>query len=359
MYQLLEEILPYFVAFYVLDSLAFVAAGEVLFARRFRHFIADRVGPVLAGLLPTAEALSTFELPVRLSEKGVAWPTPDGFAHIPWKDLGLVLREDRTVSAAGRSLRAPSPEAAERVASLLVRLREAKPARREEELEALFDEASDATAVLALRQRSGRFARALEVLGFVLLAGLFGLIPLGLAGRFALAPDPAWILLALVPVYGAILVLSWLTLKGCGLGAGRCLATLGTLFFFPPAAAHVRSLLSRRLFSSFEPVALAAVLLPAPAFRDFARERFHRLRLEVGETGLEEHAVLAEKAWRRAVAASGQSAEDVLRPPESTDRTASSYCPLCSTEYRRGFTACSECRVALLPLLSVSAIAAP
>ena len=358
MYQLLADVLPYFAAFYVLDSLAFVAAGEVLFARRFRLFLADRAGPVLAGLLPTGEVLSAYELPVRLSRNEIAFPGPDGFAPTPWETLGLVVREERTVRAAGHSLRTPSPDAAERLATLLVRLREAKAGRREKELDALFDAWSDVAAVRALRTRSRRFARALEILGFVLLAGLFGLIPLGLAGLSPLVPDPAWILLALVPVHGAILVLSWLTLRGCRFTRSACVSTLGTLVFFPPAAGHVQSLLSRRLYSAFDPMALAAALLPAPAFRDFARERFHRLRLEVA-TDFEDHARLAEGAWRRAVAASGQDVDDVLRPPESGDQTASSYCPLCSTEYRTGFLVCSECRATLLPLARVPPTAAP
>lgn len=351
MYQVLEDVLPYFVAFYVLDSLAFRAAGEVLFARRHRRFVAGRAGPILAGLLPGADVLSGFDLPVRLSGEGVAWPNPDGFVLIPWETLGLVRREERTVQAAGHAVHTPSPDAAKHLASVLVRLRETPVERREDELRAFFEEASDIGAIRDLLTRSSRFGRALEVLGYALLLGAFVLIPLGLGGRLAAVPDPAFVLLGLLPVWMAILVLSWLTLRGCGLEASGCLTTLATFVFFPPAAAHVRSLLPRRLFSAFDPMALAAVLLPAPAFRDFARETFHRVRKESGDASLASHARLAEGAWRRAVAASGQTVDDVLRPPETSDPTASSYCPLCSTEYRAGFAACSECRV---PLLSVS-----
>jgi len=350
LYQLLEEVLPYFALFYVFDSLAFVAAGEVLFARRFRVFEAHRGGPVLAGLLPSAEVLSGLELPLRLSRSAVAWPATDGFVGIPWENLGKLTREDRTLRAAGHTLKAPSPEAAEYLTTLLVRLRDTPVGRRDRELVAVFDERSDVTAVRALRSRLSRFVRPLGILGFVGLVGAFLLIPLGLADRFPLLPDPAWVLLGLAPAYLAVLVLAWRSLRGGGVRPSACLGTLTPLFFFPPAAAHVRSVLARRLYSAFDPMVLAAALLPAAAFRDFARERFHRLRQEGAEGEFAEHLALAEAAWRRAVAASGQTVETVLAAPSTTDPSASSYCPLCSTEYRLGFPVCSECRVALLPL---------
>jgi len=280
----------------------------------------------------------------------VAWPAPDGFVGIPWESLGPLTREDRSVRAAGHTLKAPSPEGAEYVITLLVRLRDAPAGQRTRELTRVFDERSDVGAARVLHAKLTRFDRPLAILGYVLLFGGFVLIPLGLADRFPLVPDPAWVLLALVPVYLAILVLAWLTLGGCGLRPSARLATLATVFFFPPAAAHVTSLLARRLHSAFDPMSLAAALLPDPAFRDFARERFHRLRREGEEPGLGEHAALAETAWRRAVAASGQPVEAVIAPPATTDPTSSTYCPLCSNEYRAGFSVCSECQVPLLPI---------
>jgi hypothetical protein len=350
LYQLLEDVLPWLLGFYVLDSVAFSAAGETLFARRSREFVAAR-GPCLAGLLPWSEVVSGLSWPVRFSSVALFWPGPDGLVAVPWGELGPVERSERTVSAAGHSLRLPAPEDARRLATLLARLRNTPAKGRAQELRAAFEETSDVLAVLRLRERAGRHASWLNALGGILLAGLFGFIPLGLGQRLAQVPDPALVLLALVPVYAAILALSWRILRSCGLTGSAAFGALSNAFFLPVAAAHVQSFLTRRLYAGFDPLAIAAAVLPPAAFRRLARERYHRIRHEAAmRADLAEHAHLAEAAWRRIVARSGQTTEDVLGAPTASDPSAASYCPHCSSEYRLIYSACSDCRVALLPL---------
>lgn len=350
MYQLLEDVLPWLLGFYVLDSVIFSAAGETLFIRRGRFFAAVR-GPVLAGLPPWAEVVSAGELPVRLSPTTLFWPGPDGFVPVPWEALGPVERSERVLRAAGRSLRLPAPEEAKRLAALLVRLRNAPAAERQGELAAAFDEASDVDAVRRLRDRAGRHASALAGLGTLMLVGLFGLIPLGLGQRTSLAPDPALVLAILAAVYATVLALSWRTLRACGLDRSRTLGVLSNALWLPVSVAHVQTFLTRRLYAGFDGLAVAAVILPPSAFRRLARERYHRIRHESGaREDLAPHALLAESSWRRIVAGSGQTPAEILGPPPVRDPAAASYCPLCSAEYRLRFTACSDCRVALLPL---------
>jgi hypothetical protein len=349
-YPLLEEVLPWLLAFYVIDSIALGAAGETLFARCRREFGAE-AGPLVAGLLPWAEVVSGCEVPVRLSAAALHWPQGRGFVPVAWEALGPIERIDRTIHAAGRSVRLPSAQDARRLAARLARLRDQPAERRDEELAAASAAASDVAEVRRLRERAGRHGPALAGLGAALLLGFFVLIPLGLGGRFAAIPDPAHVLLGLVPVYLAIVALSWRSLRSCGLSPAATLNVLSGAFFFPVAAAHMRACLGRRLYAGFDVLAVAAALLPPPAFRRFARERFHRLQHEAASLPMD-HVRLAVAAWRRAVLGSGQTPDAVLSAPAATDPQAASYCPLCSTEYRPHFTACSDCRVALLPLAS-------
>lgn len=348
MYQLLEELLPWFLGLYVLDSVAFEAANETLFVCRHRVFAAVR-GPFVAGLLPWSEVVSAAAWSVRFSRAAVHWPEAGGFAAVAWESLGPIEQTDRTIRAGGRSLRLPSPRDARHLAALLARLRDTPPARREAELASAFRDRSDVGALRGLRERADRHGRVLAGLGAFLLVGLFVVIPLGLGQRFPWVPDPARVLAMVALAYVAIVALSWRTLRSCGVPGGAALGMLSNLFFLPATAAHVRSFLARHLYAAFDPLALAAVFLPEPAFRRYAREAFHRIRTE-GAGGVPDHARLAEAAWRQVVSESGRKEQEILSAPTTSDFTAASYCPLCSTEYRPHFSDCSDCRVALLPL---------
>ena len=53
---------------------------------------------------------------------------------------------------------------------------------------------------------------------------------------------------------------------------------------------------------------------------------------------------------RRLLSEAGLSAGEAIAAPSSSDPSAAGYCPLCSTEYRSGFTTCAECRFPIEPL---------
>jgi len=348
-YPLLEDVLPWLLGLYLLDSIAWSVREETLFARPFRSFFTAR-GPLLAGLSPWSEVVSAVSWPVRLSPASVFWPDRDGrLTEVPWTALGTVERTDRSLQAAGRSFRAPSPDDARRIARALVRLRDAPPGARAAELNALVRERGDVGAARRLRQGTERHAQALSALGAAFLFALFVLLPLGLGPWAAFVPPPTHTLAGLALLYLAIVVLGWRTLRGCGLSKGQAFGALSNLFYLPATAGHARSFLSRRLFADYDTLTVAAVLLPAPAFRRLARETFHRIRRE-GADGLADPARLAEEAWRRVVAESGQDAAAVLSAPSPADPSAANYCPLCSTEYRALFQERSDCRIGLLPL---------
>jgi len=89
-------------------------------------------------------------------------------------------------------------------------------------------------------------------------------------------------------------------------------------------------------------------LMPATEFRAFARGQVHRLRRDAQGSASElAWATARERALARAFSALGTSLEEVTAPPERADASGASYCPLCGSEYRAGFTLCSECGVPL------------
>jgi hypothetical protein len=356
LYQLLEDVLPYLAAFFVLDSLVLAPAGEVLFVRRLRAFRVDGSGLAVAGLLPTGDVAGALDLPFRLGVETLAVRTEDGVLFFAWKDLGPVQLEQRTVRVGGHAVTLPSPEAAERAADLLARLRDTPGPRRGDEIRRVLDEASNLEAVRARRGEYDAHRRLAEALGFVLLAGLFVVVPLGIGKRVPRIPDPALVIAGLVPVYLGLLGLGFRALRRCGMPAGRALSTLAPLLFFPAGAAHLRSLLGRKLWLDVDPLALGAVLLSPADFRSLARRRFHVVaREEAAEPRLREHAGHARAQWQKIVAAAGATEAEVLRAPAAADPTAASYCPVCGDQYRSGFTSCSACGMALEPLASPSA----
>lgn len=351
MQQLIADVLPYFLALYVLDSLAFVRAHEVAFLRPWRAFGVARPSVVLAGLAPQAEVIVCVELPVRLGAETVGWPSDGGWMAVPWDDLGAIEVEQRSLRCGDRAaLRLPSPEAAQWLATLLRQLRAAPAGQRRAQAEKLSDAATDVGAIRKLRLLHLRHARALSLLGATLGIGWFAVLPWAVFGHGP-GPNALPVLALLLVVHVAVCVLSWRTVRACGVRRGSALGILSTFAFLLPAAAHARFVLGRTLYVRFDPLAVAAVLLPAGAFAALARREFHRNRLEgAAWPFLAAHSGLRERAWQRTLAAAGASAAEVLRAPSSDDSSAATYCPLCALEYRPGFASCSDCGTLLEPL---------
>lgn len=352
MYTVIEDVLPYFLALYVVDSLVFVRSHELLFLRRGTVFVPRRGGFFLAALWPHAEAIAAFEPPLRVDRGGVAWDAGEGWRRLPWDAVGELSVDERHVrSAGGLTLRLPSRGAAERTAGLLRALRDVPCETRLETAASLAAAAADVEAVRRLREAQLRHARPLSVLGAALLAGLFGLLPLGAASQWRGWPPAAVVLLVFGLLHVALLVFAWRTLRGCGLAPSAAAQALAPVALFPPAAAHVRSLTGRDLYVAFDALAVAAVLLPRPAFVAAARERYHALRASQRAAPHADDVLrVQEHAWRRVVVAVGLDEASVLRAPTRQAECAASYCPVCSTEYRAGVDACADCSVPLAAL---------
>jgi hypothetical protein len=292
-FDLAYELLPYAAALYVLDSAVRVRAGETLIVSiwggRFRE-----AGPGwhLSGLLPTAEVFV------------VGGP------------------------AAGATPTAAAPLAA-------------TPPKAADSSAADSGPASVLAAIRRIRDAQSPAARPLAALGAVLLAIVFGALPVIVYLR---PPDPGPVVIAVTAaavLWIAIVAVAVRALRRAGLSAAATLSAIAPALFFPPAAAHALSFLRRDAYRAFPPLAVAAVLLPAPDFRRRVRRELRRLDDEaVG-------APAARAALLGLVAVAGIDLDEGLAAPASHG-DAALVCPICEAGYRAGFTTCADCDIELV-----------
>jgi hypothetical protein len=354
MHELIEDVLPFLVAFYVLDGLAVARAHEWLLLAPWGRFRAARTGIHLVGLSPFAEVASAFDGPIRFGRKALHVETgtstpggPPDLQPVPLDGLRVEASE-RDLKVGGLSLTLPSPAAARHLAAVIRDLRDRPPHERGARLRTLVDEAIDLKELRALRATQQQFQQVLQWLGLGLWLATFVLLPAGVLWKWQHGPGLAAALLTVGAFHVAILVVAWRTLRTLGYRRGSAFSALLSLVFFPPAAAHASVVLFRDLYARFDPLAVAGVLLPPTEFQAVARMEVHRLRREAELGGdVAEWTNLREKARTRLLSELGTSLADVLRPPSRKDDEAASYCPLCGGEYRAGFAVCAECQVPL------------
>jgi hypothetical protein len=357
MHALIEDVLPFLVAFYVLDGLAVVRRFEWLLAAPWSRFWVARGGLHLVGLSPFAEAVSAVECPLRFGsldlyiETGASSPgEPAELAAVPLDELRVEV-SDRTLKLGERAVTLPSAAAAEHLAAIVRDLAARPRSERARGLRTLSAESTDLRALRALRATHRHFRRYLDGLGLGLWIVTFGLLPLGVSWKWERGPGLATVLLLGAALHAGILVLSWVTLRRLGYARGRAATVLLPLLFFPPSAAHASFLVFRDLYVRFDPLAVAGLLLRPADFQARARVEVHRLRREAERGGeVAEWAALREKAWSRVFVDLGTNLSGVLRPPTRRGDDAARYCPLCGGEYRAGFAVCAECRVPLEPM---------
>ena len=354
MHALIEDVLPFLVAFYVVDGLAVARRYEWLLAAPWSRFWATRSGFHLVGLSPFAEVVSAVDCPLRFGTVALYAETrppspgePPELASVPLDGL-RVLVNDRTLKLGERAVTLPSAAAAAHVAGVVRDLAARPASERAHRLRTLLAETTDLGALRARRATHLRFRGFLDWMGLALWIVTFVLLPVGVSWKWERGPGLATVLLLGAALHAGILVSSWVALRRLGYEPGRTATVLLPLVFFPPSAAHASFVVFRELYARFDPLAVAGLLLRPADFQERARLEVHRLRREAERGGeVAEWAGLREKAWSRVFVELGTSLPEVLRPPARRGDDAASYCPLCGAEYRAGFAVCAECRVPL------------
>jgi len=296
--------------------------------------------------LPTREGVWLFDPEARGSPAVIA---PEALRFVSWQELGPVTAQ-RTAVRAGRRLifRARSPRGALQVAVSLEALRQAPELEREARWAAAQRAALDVTSARARWKRLRRPLAVTSAFSGAEFLLLFGALPYV---AFWSTTELRWerTLLALLWAHLGTLVGAAWTLKRAGTPAAAVASTVFTLAIFPAYAARASAQLLRDAFLEWEPLAVAAALLPAPGFAGVARQEYVRAQESQHATaavGLGPFWAARRIALDASLQAAGTSSAEVLAPP-ALSAGARSWCALCLAEYRDGFAECSDCQLSL------------
>jgi hypothetical protein len=126
-----------------------------------------------------------------------------------------------------------------------------------------------------------------------------------------------------------------------------------TVALSPPNAIRACDSLSRPLFESFHPLALAKVFLPASGFHQFAREVLLDIRhpalpvCPVNDPTAGATELFARSALRQAVERflkkHGIDPYELCRPPTPTDNSCRAFCPRCGAQFTTLEATCADC----------------
>lgn len=363
MVALIEDVLPWLAVFFILDAVVQLRRGQVVFARTgLEGYRLLGSGLHLAGALPFGAELHAYDLPFLPTREGVwifdpnARTAPpvvlaEALSFIPWASLTDIQGEGMGVKGAGRLLfRARSPRAARALAAELALLQGAAEGAREAELGRWLDARFDVAGARARWVRVRRPAALAAMFGTLEMLVLFGALPAlaFLPGADVVGWERVLGLLGLSHVYA--LIAAALALARSGARARDVMSALGTLLIFPPYAARAGIHALRDALSSFEPLAVAEVLLPRADFLRYARRELVRTaesRESTLRLGLASFWDARRSALERLLVSAGSSVQEVLAPPPHAPSDVAAWCPLCATEYRVGFATCSDCGITL------------
>jgi hypothetical protein len=206
-------------------------------------------------------------------------------------------------------------------------------------------------ALAAIRDRravQARYSRPLSVTGALLFATTFGALPLAVYRYHAVPFAAEAAVAAAAALWAVTLTIAARALRKAGATRGAVASALAPAFFFPPAAAHVRSFVWRDSFRGSPALAVASVLLGPAEFRRLARQELRRLdEAERAGTPAEAGVRAAREALLALLSAMGIDAGEVAIADAPRDAMAAVFCPLCEAEYRSGFVTCTDCEVPL------------
>lgn len=352
MVELVEDVLPYLLVFYLVESLVLVRPSEWALLIPWRSFRLERSGLHLAGVSPLAETIGLFVPPLLLSADGAVLVdpavTPPESRLLAFEAMGPVAVDGRAVRIGDRRVATPAPAAARRLAAALRALRDGPAAERPARLREVLAGKADLDEARARRTVQVGCGRLLRGLGLALFLATFALLPASVAIE---GPGPGPVLLLVLALLLAIAGVSWTMLRRCGRSRAEAASAVAPMLLFPPSAIHASGHLARDLYLDLDPMAAAAAVLPGEAFLAVARRLVHHLdALRGAGEGAAAGAEAQLASWRDVLKAAGASLDDVVAAPASPDPSAALYCPLCGGEYRAGFSTCSDCGVPLRAL---------
>jgi hypothetical protein len=365
--DVLRELFPVLAILYLAEGFAWVGARNLLFVRwpwgwrrsagpgvRAAGFLPFDFSVSAAGAAGTAGPLVIATAGALLlpdpEARGGRLYHPERWVRLDYAQASATIEEGTVRLGGGQKVRFPSRSHAEDFVELLAEIRPLAPEARGKRLAKYRAKAFDLSAaekrLTALRERT-------EFLGIVGW-GLFVLLLLLLPAVLYLHPRPDLLLvpllLGILLLYGAML--GFTAQAGRNLykdGAVRRKPSLLPIVFSPVAATRAVAVLARDLFTGFDPLPLAALLLKKGSFLELARAELHGAGFAAGQGDEDWKHYWTErrKAVLRLLDRFEVSEPEALKAPARLDAAAESWCPVCGTEYRAQNGACDDCGLPL------------
>ncbi|MEK7707398.1 MAG: hypothetical protein AAB380_05325 [Verrucomicrobiota bacterium] len=317
-----------------------------------------------APLPPMGTLLTAGQFPVSLSPEGLLAAVATN-VNPGWRPAqsGKYFRIDeiRDVSAQGKKLlvngvvllTAASNSLARHFSSELRRLVKLIPSQREAAIAELVHATLDTKIAEQRWQELQQLSRPVRLLGNALFVYLFVFAP-GLIWQLGFKLSWLGLLVGLFALTTATAVFFYRAHRTLYPQAEdeRFTHTL-TIVLAPMTTMRAHDALSRPLFETFHPLALARVFLSRNDFRDFARRVLLDLRhpaepvwssAEPAAHATELHArTMLQTAVEELLKQHGVEPEDLCKPPAPLDESCRAYCPRCGAQFTTLSGNCGDC----------------
>jgi hypothetical protein len=360
--SILQVLFPYLVGLYFIDCITHIGRHHHIFVSSFGNRYKLRTsGFRLAGLSPLSRAVDSHNLPLILTREGLyilanmhvaqntTWERND-LHFIPYGELHTVKADGKTIRINGTfSLKAPSPVFARDLAGQVLDLMDAEPQDRERVQRSVLEKKTDMGKLESMRADYAKALFSFGLLCSILFFCTFIILPPAL--YLGVDISVPLLLFFMAPMYFIVVGKMYLFHRRFYRSSGEeRVYLLLTVLLLPVSALHVISRLTREMYSSFDSLAVAALLLPKDMLQSLLRKELKRIHYAKNgdfPSDLKAYWIAREETLRRLVTRSGFDVEEMFREPARMDRFADKYCPLCDAEYRVGFHICSDCAVDL------------
>jgi hypothetical protein len=362
-YYLLDEIFPFLVLFYVVDSIAYVRPFQLLLLRSWgQSWRLKAHGFSLGGILPTSSVFVASNPPLYFTSLGFFAQKADLHFDLPifdphrahfvsYEEIESVAVDEGILKVNDQPvLKLRSATIARTLQNRIQGILATEPSERGSQVAHLLAQSMDLDRLETRLQEHRGLRRTIRTSSSVFFVLLFVALPLKLYGSLLAVVPLAWLLALLGVNYLAVATLTiagFRRLMGGRSGWSHLLA----IALSPVTAAHIMVPIDKELLVDFDFTAVAARFLPDAAFTELMRRELGRmtiLTLQHSDHGLIDYWRGREIQLHKLLSSKELPLESVTAPPPKRDVTAEAYCVLCDAEYHDEAERCDECDAPLM-----------
>jgi hypothetical protein len=361
MIHLIQTLLPYIVLFYLLDCFIYSKKYQAALTSHFgEKYNFKKPGLRFIGLSPFSRVFITQIRPILFTQAGLyIWNKSElsdsdlydssSFYHVFFNEIINVECDGSLLTINNElSIDLYLSLTANKIAERILFLKQTPSAKRLSEISAILENDADLKEII-ITSESNNLATLMELLGALLFACIFALIPAGLF--FEQVFYLKFYMLLTACVCFLIIFLSYWHLQKRFKLSMHSAGLLLQLLLFPVSAIHVSQHLSRHRLAAADFVVASAALLDTDDFRDILTKelrRIHFSKMKCKDHHLLDGLNLKEQYLHRFLPIAELTIEDLFKQPSKNDISAASYCPLCEIEYIEGIEICPDCGIELI-----------